>query len=286
MTSLGKNLLLYTKETTVDSLRLCFDAFYAIEKLFWLSVGITGAIFMSVIVYDQIRSWHLNPILSTRTLVNLSEVDFPAITFCHQGNTRLELAERLVKAAGSNGSKIRGLRNLFLETSVGYLNSSLDNVYHDQPKDVSFVYNYYCSGSSPIPICNVYGHVFGYAQVHNISIEQMYKEIYNELLDEDDITDGLIKIGSKFANSSSYNISKHLSPQSNDWLYLQKADTLLRKVPEASLEMPMRVARSIMQQIPNTVNAYTALKNEPEWKSDRLDEFHDFFKLSHGIALT
>ena len=121
MTSLGKNLLLYIKETTVGSLRLCFDAFYIIEKLFWLSVGITGAIFMSVIVYDQIRSWHLNPIMSTRKWVNLSEVDFPAITFCHQGNTRLELPERLVKAAGNNGSKIRRLRNLFLKTSIGYL---------------------------------------------------------------------------------------------------------------------------------------------------------------------
>ena len=172
MTSLGKNLLLYIKETTVGSLRLCFDAFYIIEKLFWLSVGITGAMFMSVVVYDQIRSWHLNPIMSTRKWVNLSEVDFPAITFCHQGNTRLELPERLVKAAGNNGSKIRRLRNLFLKTSLGYLFSSLDNVYLTDPKDLSYAYNYDCSNSSPSPFCYIYGNVFGYAQVHNISIER------------------------------------------------------------------------------------------------------------------
>ena len=287
MTSLGKNLLIYIKETTVGSLRLCFDTFYTIEKLFWLSVGFTGAIFMSIIVYDQIRSWDLNPIMSTRKWVNLSEVDFPAITFCHQGNTRLELAERLVKAAGTKGTKIRKLRNLFLETSVGYLISSLDTVYHDQPKDISFVYNYYCSSSSPMPFCNLYDSIFGYVQVNNISIEQVYKEIYNELVDEDDITDGLIKIGSKFENSSSsssstYNISMHWSPMSNDWLYLQKAGTLLSFVPEASLDMPMRMARSIMQQIPNKVNAFTLLKNEPEWKSDTLDEFHDFFMLPNS----
>ena len=281
MTSLGKNMLLYIKKTTVGSLRLCFDAFYIIEKLFWLSVGTTGAIFMSFIVYDQIRSWHSNPIMSTRKWVNLSEVDFPAITFCHQGNTRLELPERLVKAAGNNGSKIRRLRNLFLKTSLGYLFSSLDNVYLTDPKDLSYAYNYYCSNSSPSPFCYIYGNVFGYAQVHNISIEQVYKEIYNELVDEDDITDGLIKIGSKFSNpSSTYNISEYLSSESKDWMHLQRADALLREVPEASLKMPMRVTRSIMQQIPNRVNVFTALEKEPEWKSDRLDEFHDIFKLS------
>ena len=280
MTSLGKNLLLYIKETTVGSLRLCFDAFYIIEKLFWLSVGITGAIFMSIIVYDQIRSWHLNPIMSTRKWVNLSEVDFPAITFCHKGNTRLELPERLVKAAGNNGSKIRRLKNLFLETSVGYLINSLDNVYLKEPKDVSNNYDNYCSNSSLIPSCKMYDYVFGYAQVHNISIKQVYKEIYNELGDEDDITDGLIEIRNKLANSSStYNISKHLSPKSNDWLYLQKTDILLRKVPEASLEMPMGLTRSIMQQIPNMFTNYNV---QPEWKSDRLDEFHDLFMLPNG----
>ena len=277
MTSLGKNIWINIKETNVGSLRLCFDAFHVIEKLFWLSLGILGAIFMSIIVYDQIKSWHLKPIMSTRKWVDLSEVDFPAITFCHQGNTRLEFVERLVKAAGSNGSKIRRLRNLFLETSVEYLISYLDKVYMDQPKDVSFVYNYYCPGTSPPPFCNTYGHIFGYAQVRNISIEQVYKEIYNELVNEEDITDGLIKIGIKFANSSAtYNISNHLSPMSKDWLHLQKADTLLNFVPKALLEMPMRVTRSIMQQIPNRINVFL---QQPEWKLDRLDEFHEFFML-------
>ena len=71
---------------------------------------------MSMVVFDQIESWSLNPIISSRKWVKLSEVDFPAITFCHQGNTRLEFAERLLSSADEKKFENERSSKLFLET--------------------------------------------------------------------------------------------------------------------------------------------------------------------------
>ena len=95
------------KDTIVGTLSLCFIANNVIEKVFWLLLGILGTICMGIVVLDQIKSWTLNPTVSSRKWVKLSEVDFPAITFCHQGNTRMEFPERLIKIADVNHPKIR-----------------------------------------------------------------------------------------------------------------------------------------------------------------------------------
>ena len=70
---------------------------------------ILGSIYMSMIISDQFESWNLNPTISSRKWIDLSKVDAPAITFCHQGNTRLEIADRLLQAAGTNNEKVKKL---------------------------------------------------------------------------------------------------------------------------------------------------------------------------------
>ena len=90
MATLVKDILINIKETSINSLKFCFDAYHNIEKIFWLLIGLTGFVFMCIIVYYQTKLWYLYPIMSSRKWINISEVDFPAITFCHQGNTRLE----------------------------------------------------------------------------------------------------------------------------------------------------------------------------------------------------
>ena len=109
------------KDTIVGSLSLCFNATNIIEKICWFLIGIFGTICMSIVVLDQIESWSLNPIIASRKLIKLSEVDFPAITFCHQGNTRMELAERMLNVADQKDSKVRQLRSLFLKNSVEFM---------------------------------------------------------------------------------------------------------------------------------------------------------------------
>ena len=73
---------------------------------------------MSCVVIDQVSSWKDNPVISSKTWIDLSEVDFPAVTLCHQGNTRLTGAERINNAMRDKSPKIRQFRNLLLRTCV------------------------------------------------------------------------------------------------------------------------------------------------------------------------
>ena len=106
------------KETIVGTLSLCFKASNIIEKICWLSMWVLGSIYVSIILFHTFESWNLNPTISSRKWIDLSEVVAPAITFCHQGNTRMEVADRLLQAAGDNSVKVRKLRNRFLKHSV------------------------------------------------------------------------------------------------------------------------------------------------------------------------
>ena len=103
------------KETIVGTLSLCFIASNVIEKICWLVMWILGSIYMIMIISDQFESWNLNPTISSRKLIDLSEVEAPAITFCHQGNTRLEVADRLLQASGDNNEKVRKLQKRILK---------------------------------------------------------------------------------------------------------------------------------------------------------------------------
>ena len=136
------------KDTTVGTLKLFFDATHVIEKLCWLLIGILGTIVMAFVVVDQIQSWRLNPIMSSRKWIPLSEVDFPAITFCHRGNTRLEFAERMMKAADQKDPKMRKLRSIFLKKSVELLTMTMTNTYKQNSRDIFEMYSFYCTESS------------------------------------------------------------------------------------------------------------------------------------------
>ena len=110
------------KETIVGTLSLCFNATNVIEKICWLLMWILGSICMSMLISDQFESWKST--ISSRKWIDLSEVEAPAITFCHQGNTRMEVADRLLQAAGDDNEKVRKLQTRFLKHSVEYLLSS------------------------------------------------------------------------------------------------------------------------------------------------------------------
>ena len=106
------------KGTIVGTLSLCFKATNIIEKICWLMMWILGSIYVCVIIHDLFESLNLNPTISSRKWVDLSEVEAPAITFCHQGNTRMEVADRLLQAAGDSNVKVGKLQNIFLKHAV------------------------------------------------------------------------------------------------------------------------------------------------------------------------
>jgi hypothetical protein len=193
------------KETIVGTLSLCFIASNVIEKICWLVMWILGSIYMIMIISDQFESWNLNPTISSRKLIDLSEVEAPAITFCHQGNTRLEVADRLLQAAGDNNGKVRKLRNRFLKHSVEKLLhlESIDwlgfSRFEQNPKKIKAIYKEKCHQDSADSacqdcLCDIYNIAFSFAKKHNLTIEELYEKLFFILNAEDNISNGLTKI--------------------------------------------------------------------------------------------
>ena len=116
-----KNSFSVLKETAVAGLKFCLNSNNVVEQIFWSMMGLLGIFGISCLFFIQIESWSSNPIIVSRKWVDLPEVEFPAITFCHPGNTRLEVADRLLQAADEKSPKMRALRSLFLKHSLEYL---------------------------------------------------------------------------------------------------------------------------------------------------------------------
>ena len=268
-----KNSFVSLKGTAIGSLKFFFDATHIVEKILWVSMGILGTVFMSFFVASQVDSWGSNPILPTRKWIDLSKVDFPAITFCHQGNTRMAFVERMIQAADERSPKMKTLRNLFLKNSVEHMIKEWSDEYINNPEDLSIAYHFYNCASKLLDSgkwCKLLNFGFGYAKNHNISVKQVYDNIYSHLMTYDDISTGLTKIGNTMEKSSSlYNISEFLDSKSNEWLFLEKITVLLGEVPSKSLKMPIGVGRSLMELV----------DYNKQWNEANINELFDMFKL-------
>ena len=208
------------KDTIVGTLSLCFNASNIIEKICWLLMWLLGSICMSKLISDQFESWNSNPTISSRKWVDISEVDAPAITFCHQGNTRMEVADRLLQAAGTNNKKVRKLQNRFLKHSVEKLLQVDDwqnPRFQQDPKKIKTIYKEKClqdlaDFACQDCLCDHYNIAFSYAKNHNLTIEELYKKIFFDLNVEDNISNGLTKMWTELkANSGeTYKIDEFL----------------------------------------------------------------------------
>ena len=101
--------------TTVD---LVYNAKCFFEKLLWATIGIIGTIWAFVFFESQFKLWNESPWLTTRAHVHLSEVKYPAITFCSDGATKYAIAETL-------GNYIDPLKTMNLSQDLTYLKMSI-----------------------------------------------------------------------------------------------------------------------------------------------------------------
>ena len=115
-----KEKFVFLKGTAVSGLKFLYDANTVPEKIFWSVMDLIGFATMIYLIGSTIETFGMNPIMSSRKWVDLSEIDFPAITFCHQGNTRMEIAERLMQVADEDSLKLRTIRSSFLKYVVDY----------------------------------------------------------------------------------------------------------------------------------------------------------------------
>ena len=102
--------------TTID---LAHKAANVLEKILWATIGIVGTIWAFVFISSQFQLWNENPWLSSKADVDLSQLKYPAITFCSEGATKYAVAERLgnyIDPTLMNGSQdMTNLKTLILE---------------------------------------------------------------------------------------------------------------------------------------------------------------------------
>ena len=101
--------------TTID---LAHKAANILEKTLWASIGIVGTIWAFVFIESQFQLWNENPWLTTKVDVDLSQLQYPAITFCSEGSTKYAIAERL-------GNYIDPLKTMNLSQDLTHLKMSI-----------------------------------------------------------------------------------------------------------------------------------------------------------------
>ena len=67
------------------SFKLIHSAKSVLEKLFWFIIAVGGTAYITYIVLRQFEYWNENPVLQLKGSKPLTEVERPAITFCHKG---------------------------------------------------------------------------------------------------------------------------------------------------------------------------------------------------------
>ena len=125
--------------------------------------------------------------------------------------------------------------------------------------------------------CHYYDVGFGYGKDHNLTTEEVYKKVLNDLELEDDIATGLNQIWKKMSKSSSkYDISEFFSLNSKKWLFLEKIRFLFSFVMKYPFRMSTNFDAHVMELL-------EPLSPARFYKND-LDQVYNIFSLP-GNAL-
>ena len=76
------------------TLGLIKSATLIIEKLFWLLIVILGTIWFIFFIGFQITLWNTHPTTATKGQLALSDIDYPAVTFCSKVANKYGIVER------------------------------------------------------------------------------------------------------------------------------------------------------------------------------------------------
>ena len=76
------------------TLGLMRSASLIIEKLFWLLIAISGTIWFFFFVGFQVNLWNTNSTTATKGQLKLSDIDYPAVTFCSKVANKYGIVER------------------------------------------------------------------------------------------------------------------------------------------------------------------------------------------------
>ena len=91
-------------ETTIEKLKeeilgfrtigLIKSATLIIEKLFWLLIAMAGTLWFFYFMGFQISLWNTHSTKATKGQLKLSDIDYPAVTFCSKVANKYGIVER------------------------------------------------------------------------------------------------------------------------------------------------------------------------------------------------
>ena len=112
------------KKSIIVILRFAFEASCIFEKLFWISLGLIGFVYIVNLLILQVNSWDENAYFVSRASLPLSNIEFPAITFCSRGTSKYAIVERLGNLFDPKNNEtkkmILSLRNMLVQHYVKY----------------------------------------------------------------------------------------------------------------------------------------------------------------------
>ena len=93
---MGKKLRRLKDELkNIRTIELAYQKNLFLERIFWAVLGILGVAWAFYFVPSNLEVWKNNPSIVSKGNVDLSEIDYPAITIAPSGITKFAIAERL-----------------------------------------------------------------------------------------------------------------------------------------------------------------------------------------------
>ena len=94
--TMGKKLgRLKDELKNIRTIELAYQKNLFIEKILWAVLGIIGVAWAFYFVPSNLEVWKNNPSIVSKGNVDLSEIDYPAITIAPSGITKFAIVERL-----------------------------------------------------------------------------------------------------------------------------------------------------------------------------------------------
>ena len=95
----------------ITTLRLCRNGSNKVEKLFWATISLMGMTWFCYFINFQFLLWKDDGVIATKARIPLSDLEYPAVTFCPKSATKLGFVERIGNFIDSSAN----LKNEFMD---------------------------------------------------------------------------------------------------------------------------------------------------------------------------
>ena len=124
------------KSSIILSIKLASEASAIIEKLIWISFAILGSTYFGYLLHSQKVSWDEHSVMIFKGYESISEIDFPAVTFCTRTNSKYAIVERIGNRLSLDSEftkrHILPIRNAVIENNLNEDSSMAKKLYDDE----------------------------------------------------------------------------------------------------------------------------------------------------------